>query len=165
MRRNFTFGSASSRPSLQRRRSNHKSSITPMLLPAYRSKSIGTFWILLTSATTLLSRSIKKNTLLGQFGKSKWQSYYELLRLHMEMQGLKPSVLMGKLKQHLPPGVSPDNDLFLSMFLIRPSAFHERSGESWDPRDGCSHSEGCRRPVECSGRPRPNSCGCLNTAQ
>jgi hypothetical protein len=36
----------------------------------------------------------------------------------MEMQGLKPSVLMGKLKQHLPPGVSPDNDLFLSMFLI-----------------------------------------------
>jgi hypothetical protein len=37
----------------------------------------------------------------------------------MEMQGLKPRVLMGKLKQHLPPGVSPDNDLFLSMFLIR----------------------------------------------
>ncbi len=36
----------------------------------------------------------------------------------MEMQGLKPSVLMGKLKQHLPPGVSPDNDLFLAMFLI-----------------------------------------------
>ncbi len=36
----------------------------------------------------------------------------------MEMQGLKPSVLLGKLKQHLPPGVSPDNYLFLSMFLI-----------------------------------------------
>ncbi len=53
------------------------------------------------------------------FGKSKWQSYFELLRLPMEMQGLKPSVLMGKLKQHLPPRVSPDNDLFLSMFLIR----------------------------------------------
>jgi hypothetical protein len=52
-------------------------------------------------------------------GKSKWQSYFELLRLPMEMQGLKPSVLMGKLKQHLPPGVSPDNDLFLAMFLIR----------------------------------------------
>jgi hypothetical protein len=59
-----------------------------------------------------------KNTLLGQFGKSKWQSYFELLRLPMEMQGLKPSVLMGKLKQHLPPGVSPDNDLFHAMFLI-----------------------------------------------
>jgi hypothetical protein len=43
-----------------------------------------------------------KNTLLGQFGKSKWQSYFELLRLPMEMQGLKPSVLMGKLKQNLP---------------------------------------------------------------
>ncbi len=60
-----------------------------------------------------------KNTLHGQFGKSKWQSYFELLRLPMEMQGLKPSVLMGKLKQHLPPGVLPDDDLFLSMFLIR----------------------------------------------
>jgi hypothetical protein len=59
-----------------------------------------------------------KNNLLGQFGKSKWQSYFELLRLPMEMQGLKPSVLMGKLKQHLPPGVSLDNDLFLAMFLI-----------------------------------------------
>jgi hypothetical protein len=59
-----------------------------------------------------------KNTLLGQFGKSKWQSYFELLCLPKEMQGLKPRVLMGKLKQHLPPGVSLDNDLFLSMFLI-----------------------------------------------
>jgi hypothetical protein len=59
-----------------------------------------------------------KNTLLGQFGKSKWKSYFELLRLPMEMQGLKPSVLMGKLKQHPPPGVSPDNNLFLAMFLI-----------------------------------------------
>jgi hypothetical protein len=60
-----------------------------------------------------------KNTLLGQFRKSKWQSYFELLCLPMEMQGLKPSVLTGRLKQHLPPGVSPDNDLFLAMFLVR----------------------------------------------
>ncbi len=29
-----------------------------------------------------------KDTLLGQFEKSKWQSYFELLRLPMEMQGL-----------------------------------------------------------------------------
>ncbi len=43
-----------------------------------------------------------KYTLLGQFGKSKWQSYFELLRLPMEMQGLKPSVLMGKLKTKPP---------------------------------------------------------------
>jgi hypothetical protein len=70
-----------------------------------------------------------KNTLLGQFGKSKWQSYFELLRLPMEMQGLKPSVLMGKLKQHLPPRVSPDNDLFLVMFLIRlPPSMRETVG-------------------------------------
>jgi hypothetical protein len=70
-----------------------------------------------------------KNTLLGQFGKSSWQSYFELLRLPMEMHGLKPSVLMGKLKQHLPPGVSPDNDLFLAMFLIRlPPSMRETVG-------------------------------------
>jgi hypothetical protein len=59
-----------------------------------------------------------KDALLGQFRKSKWQSYFELLHLPMEMQGLKPSVLMGKFKQHLPLGVSPDTDLFLAMFFI-----------------------------------------------
>ncbi len=70
-----------------------------------------------------------KNTLLGQFGKSKWQSFFELVRLPLEMQGLKPSVLMGKLKQHLSPGVSPDNDLFLAMFLIRlPPSMRETVG-------------------------------------
>jgi hypothetical protein len=58
--------------------------------------------------------------LLGQFVKSKWQSYFDLLCLPMEMQDLKPSALMGKLKQHLPPGVSLDTDLFLAMFLICP---------------------------------------------
>jgi hypothetical protein len=60
-----------------------------------------------------------KTVLLEQFGKSKWQSCFELLRLPMDMQGLKPSILMGKLKQHLPPGVSPDTDLFMAMFLVR----------------------------------------------
>jgi hypothetical protein len=72
-----------------------------------------------------------KNTLLGLFGKSKWQSYFELLCLPMEMQGLKPSVLMEKLK-HLSPGVSPDNDLFLAMFL---SVFpiNKRDSRSWRP--------------------------------
>ncbi len=70
-----------------------------------------------------------KNTLFRQFGKSKWQSYFELLCLPMEMQGLKPSVLMGKLKQYLPSGVSPDNDLFLAMFLVRlPPSMRETVG-------------------------------------
>jgi hypothetical protein len=52
-----------------------------------------------------------KITLLGQFGKSQWQSYFELLRLPMEMQGLKPILLMGKLKRHL-----PENELFFQCF-------------------------------------------------
>jgi hypothetical protein len=47
----------------------------------------------------------------------------------VEMQGLKPSVLMGKVNQHLPPGFSPDTDLFLAMFLIRlPLSMHEAKG-------------------------------------
>jgi hypothetical protein len=48
----------------------------------------------------------------------------------MEMEGLKPSILMGKLKQHLPPpGVFPDNDLFLAMFLVRlPPSMRETVG-------------------------------------
>ncbi len=70
-----------------------------------------------------------KDALLGQFRNSKWQSYFELLPLPVEMQGLRPSVLMGKLKQHLPLGVSPDTDLFLAMFLIRlPPSMREAVG-------------------------------------
>jgi hypothetical protein len=57
-----------------------------------------------------------KTVLLGQFGKSKEQSYFELLCPPLEMQGLKPSILVGKLKQHLPHGVSPDTDLFYHCF-------------------------------------------------
>jgi hypothetical protein len=46
------------------------------------------------------------------------------------MQGLKPSVLMGKLKQHLPLGVSPDKDFFLSMFMLRfPPSMRDTVGE------------------------------------
>jgi hypothetical protein len=73
----------------------------------------------------------------------------------MEMQDLEPSVLLGKLKQHLPPGVSPDNDLFLAMFLIRlPPSMRETVGAGahgmaaamvkaadalWDARGGQDH--------------------------
>jgi hypothetical protein len=70
-----------------------------------------------------------KRALLGQFGKSKWQSYFDLLRLPLGLDGLKTSVLMNKLKQLLPHGVGPDNDLFLSMFLIRlPPSMQEGVG-------------------------------------
>jgi hypothetical protein len=37
----------------------------------------------------------------------------------MSMDGLKLSILVGKLEQLLPNEVSPDIDLSLSMFLIR----------------------------------------------
>ncbi len=115
-----------------------------------------------------------KNTLLGQFGKSKRQFYFELLRLSMEMQGLKPSVLMVKLKQNLPPGASPDNDLFLAMFLIRlPASMRETVGAGdhstaaamvkaadtlWDARGGhdptvaAASTQQSRSPAPSSGK-------------
>ncbi len=65
-----------------------------------------------------------KDVLLGHVGKSKSQSYFELLWLPMEMQGLKPSILMGKFKQHLPHGVSPDTNLFSLNVFDLPAAFH-----------------------------------------
>ncbi len=43
------------------------------------------------------------NTLLGQFGKSKWQSYFQLLRLPMEVQGLK-QCSHGKAQTTCPSG-------------------------------------------------------------
>jgi hypothetical protein len=113
-----------------------------------------------------------KNTLLRQFGKSKWQSYFELLRLPMEMQGLKPSVLMGKIKQHLPHGVSPDNDLFLAMFLVRlPPSMRETVGAGnhmtaaamvkatnalWDVQGGHDPTVATTTTQQ-SRRPAPNS--------
>jgi hypothetical protein len=129
-----------------------------------------------------------KNTLLGQIGKSKWQSYFELLRLPIEMQGLKPSGLLGKLKQHLHPGMSPDNDLFLAMFFIRlPPSMRETVGASthktaaamvkaadslWDARGGhdptvaAASTQRNRSPAPSSGKrgnkrggnARPKSC-------
>ncbi len=92
----------------------------------------------------------------------------------MEMQGLKPSVLMGQLKQHLPPVVSPDNDLFLAVLLIRfPPSMRETVGAGphgtaaamvkaadalWDargnqdPRVAAASTQRSRSPAPSSGR-------------
>ncbi len=106
-----------------------------------------------------------KNTLLRQFGKSKWQSYFELLRLPMEMQGLKPSVLMGKLKQHLPPGVSPDNDLFLAMFLIHlPPSMRETVGAGAH-KTAAAMVKAADTLWDAWGGPRPYGHSCLDTAK
>ncbi len=80
----------------------------------------------------------------------------------------------GKLKQHLPPGVSPDNDLFLAMFLIRlPPFMRETVGAGthgtaaamvkaadvlWDARGGhdptvaAASTQRSRSPAPSSGK-------------
>ncbi len=105
-----------------------------------------------------------KNTLLGQFGKSKWQSYFELLHLPMEMQGLKPSVLMGKVKQNLSRSITRQRSFSCNVFDA-PSAIHERDSRSWPPWNGRSHGEGCGCPMGRSGQPRPYGPGPLDTAK
>jgi hypothetical protein len=77
-----------------------------------------------------------KTVLLGQFSKSKWQSYFELLCLPLEMQGLKPSILMSKLKQSLPPDVGPNNDMCVSHLT---AALHARGGLFREPQDSRSN--------------------------
>jgi hypothetical protein len=81
---------------------------------------------------------------------------------------------MGNLKQHLPPGVSPDNDLFLAMFLIRlPPSMRETVGAGahktaaamvkaadglWDARGGhdptvaAASTQRSRSPASGSGK-------------
>ncbi len=60
-----------------------------------------------------------KVVLLGQFGKSKWQFYFVMLRLPLGMDSMMPRILLGKLKELLSHSISPDNNLFHSMFLIK----------------------------------------------
>jgi hypothetical protein len=65
--------------------SNRKSSSTPILWPV--------LWNIGDTADVCNESDqpfdLLKEILLGQFGKSKWQSYLELLRLPMVMQGLQ----------------------------------------------------------------------------
>jgi hypothetical protein len=99
----------------------------------------------------------------------------------MEIQYLKPSVLMGKLKQYLPPGVSPDNNLYLAMFLIRlPPSMRETIGVdthktvaamvkavdalwdargSYDPTVTAASTQRSRSPAPSSGK-RGDKRGC-----
>jgi hypothetical protein len=100
-----------------------------------------------------------KIVLLGQFGESKWHSYFELLRLPLDMKGLKPCILMAKLKQSLPHGVSPDNKLFLAMFLIRlPPSMQEAVG-SKNHKTAVVMVKSHPRLAGHSRQPRPHSCG------
>jgi hypothetical protein len=112
MRRKRLSGSVSSRLNSLQLVSNHKLKYANALanLPKHILQDI------LDSVDTCYEADQPfedfKIVLLGQF-------YFELLRLPLDMQGLKPSILMGKLKQSLRHGVIPDNHLFLAKFLLQ----------------------------------------------
>jgi hypothetical protein len=111
------------------------------------------------------SEKASGNPILNCFG-SPWKKKF---------RAFKPSILMGKLKQHLPHGISPDKDLFLSMFLVRvlPSmrgavgagnhktavAMVIAADALWDARDGQEsgpHGRSCPT-TQRSGSPAPTS--------
>jgi hypothetical protein len=107
-----------------------------------------------------------KDTLLGQFGKSKWQSYFELLRLPMEMQGLKKAQYShGEAQATSPSRSLTRHRPFPCNVSYSPTALHAKSSRSWQPQDGRSHGEGCGCPVGCSRRPQPHSRSHLDSAQ
>ena len=54
-----------------------------------------------------------------QFGKSKWLSYFELLRLPSTVEDIRLSLVYGKLRSLLPYGADCNNKMFMAMFLLR----------------------------------------------
>jgi hypothetical protein len=68
----------------------------PRPLPTCPNKSFGTFWTVDAFNCSDHPFDDLKAVLLGRFGKSMWQSYFELLRLPPGMDGIKPSILVSK---------------------------------------------------------------------
>jgi hypothetical protein len=78
-----------------------------------------------------------KDILLGQFGKSKWQSYFELLRLPMgkKIQGLQAQNFHGKTQTTSSPWHQPRQRSFpLHVFGPR-TAFHAVGRRCRKPQD------------------------------
>jgi hypothetical protein len=172
MRRNLTSGSASSRLSSQRQGSDPKTQICQCSCQPAQASPSGHF-----RHTGCLCNDLDepfdclKDAFLGQFGKSKWQSYFELLRLPMEMQDLKPSVLIGSSNSISLQEFHLTQSFPCDVFYL-PTAFHLRSSSSWQPQDGRGHCEGCgalwdvqggHNPMvaaamtQCSRRPAPKT--------
>jgi hypothetical protein len=96
-----------------------------------------------------------KTVLLGQFGKSKWQSYFELLRLPMGHARPQAQHSHGETQTTPASKSSSRHRSFHGHFSHSPAALHERSGRRRKPQD----SRG--RLVGCSRRPRHTEVGAL----
>ena len=69
--------------------------------------------------------------LLGQFGKSKWTSYFDLLRLPSTVETARPSTVLARLGSYLPFNADANNEIFMAMFLMRlPPSIRESVGSS-----------------------------------
>jgi hypothetical protein len=95
MRRNWLSGFASLRHNSPQRVSNRKSANALAILPKQVLRDIlDTVNACNESGQPFDDLEV---VLLGQFSKSKWQFYFELLHLLLDIQSLKPISLMGKL--------------------------------------------------------------------
>ena len=72
-----------------------------------------------------------RHFLISQFGKSKWISYFELLRLPVIVEDIRPLAVFTKLKSLLPFGADQNNEIFMAMFLLRlPPSTREQVGSA-----------------------------------
>jgi hypothetical protein len=98
-----------------------------------------------------------KEVLLGRFGKSMWQSYFDLLRFPVEMQGLSLALSWGN-SNSIPLQESVRTQIFFGNVFDTPTTFHEGGDRHRKPQDGRSgHLVGRSR------RPRPHGRGGHNT--
>jgi hypothetical protein len=95
-----------------------------------------------------------KEVLLRQFGKSKWQSYFDLLCLPMEMQGSSLALSWGN-SYSISLQASVWTQISFWQFFYTPTVFHEGGGQRRKPQDGRSCCESSGRLVGRSRRPRP----------
>ncbi len=155
MRRNHIFGSAPSMPSLQRQASNHKNLNMPTTLPACPSKSLGTFWILLVFVMTLPSRSIFwKIFCLDSLERASDNLTLNCFAFPWKCRALNPVFSRESSNNIFSRSIAWQRPFSFNV-SDPPFAIHERNSRCWRPWNGCSHGEGCRRPMGCLGLPRP----------
>jgi len=72
-----------------------------------------------------------RHFMISHFGKSKWISYFELLRLPVTVEDIRPSAVYSKLKSLLPFVSDQNYYIFMSIFLLRlPPSILEQVGSA-----------------------------------
>ncbi len=96
-----------------------------------------------------------KEVLPGQFEKSKWQSYFDLLHLPMECKASSLALSWGN-SNSISLQESVQHGSFFGNVFETPTTFHEGGDRRKKPQDGRSCCESSGRLVGRSRRPQPH---------